>query len=147
MLTQGTLLLFRLTISGIVLYDDTRWRDIKESWLKERRIQDKYRLNNIVYEFAPSTRIIACMVLDGIHLDSNLPCTISSKMEEVSHLIGCAMKFKESSNIDKDLIQENERWMKICDILSDIRTGYDRQSGTILIKDSDLRDTYIQSFW
>jgi hypothetical protein len=68
-------------------------------------------------------------------------------MEKVSHLIGCAMKFKESSNIDRDLIQDNERWMEICDILSDIRTGYDRQSGTILIQDNDLRDTYLQSFW
>jgi len=146
-ITQATLILFRLTIRGVVPYDDTRWRDITEAWSKLRRIQSTHRSNEIIYNFSPFTRIMACLILDGIDTDSSISRTISSKLEKVSDLIGYALNLKKQLNIKTELKQENELWIKICAILSDIRSGYDHESDAILIQDIDFRNEDLLSFW
>jgi len=127
-LTEATILLLRLTMSGAINADDERWNDLQVAWTKVLTIEKKYSCTmgkNLFKGFSPLARITCSIVLDKPFSDGNEERTISSKLEKAANLLSRQMKIGQK-NCENALASNAEDWREICILISEARSGWTR---------------------
>eukprot|EP00562_Extubocellulus_spinifer_P020848 CAMPEP_0178616256 /NCGR_PEP_ID=MMETSP0698-20121128/3114_1 /TAXON_ID=265572 /ORGANISM="Extubocellulus spinifer, Strain CCMP396" /LENGTH=784 /DNA_ID=CAMNT_0020255073 /DNA_START=33 /DNA_END=2387 /DNA_ORIENTATION=+ len=118
-LTDATMLLLRLTLSGAVSESDYRWKDLKSAW---ERLLDLYPQvdDSSILEFCPISRVAASLVLETKDLCNGNVDPVFNKLAEAAYHMGRAMNLggeKDPDSVSKDM------WRHVTSCLAEARQG------------------------
>jgi tetratricopeptide (TPR) repeat protein len=113
LLTEATLFLVRLTISGTIGPNDERWSNLCVAWEKAIEVEKNYGSNNELFRHFPLARVTASLILGDKSLGGQY-----SQTEIAISILGSLMKLN-SVHINV----EREQWKFVAKTLSDIRSG------------------------
>mmetsp|Transcript_21796 Transcript_21796/g.32651 ORF Transcript_21796/g.32651 Transcript_21796/m.32651 type:complete len:724 (+) Transcript_21796:22-2193(+) len=120
LLTEATLLLTRLTISGAINTDDERWSHLRAAWGKiveiEKRHCDRSGHDGLFDHF-PLSRVAVALVLGDTHLKR----ASNDEVREIEDAFSLMGKLLQQSE-QHDSCSKN-KWGKVASSLSDIRCG------------------------
>mmetsp|Transcript_19461 Transcript_19461/g.30033 ORF Transcript_19461/g.30033 Transcript_19461/m.30033 type:complete len:230 (+) Transcript_19461:396-1085(+) len=138
-LTEGTLLLLRLTINGTVATNDARWLSLRNSW---KVMNDIYQQkssgdNNSVFEFYPLGNVVSSLfeteplVHNEDHPENALH-QIRSGMQMMGELMNLGYGTEEMKEIDLDETTQNQ-WKRVAELLSSaVDNNLDSETGVLL---------------
>ncbi len=117
LLTEATLLLTRITISGAIDTNDERWSHLNVAWQKVVETERKYSVWNDAgfFSHSPLSRVAIALVLGDSYL-KNTHHDQTEKLEKAFSLMGTLLSKKYDDYSKND-------WRDVANALSDIRSG------------------------
>ncbi len=135
LMVDGTLLLFRLTVSGAVHSSDARWENLRTAWKKiidtDLELSNEQEMGQMSMLYSPLVQIIPYLVLDEAFLDSrkaflndtSATDTVSAKIKSAAATMGSLMQIqgKNCHEIESDA---KKKWANVVYMLQEARSGW-----------------------
>jgi len=128
LLTEATLLLFRLTINGSIYGRDERWQELGVAWEKTLSIEKKYAntTDKILFKgFSPLSRIAIHIALERPLPDWKDEHTVSSKLEKAATLLSEQLQINRSE-FNPTKADDANGWKEISALLLESRNKWSR---------------------
>ena len=123
-LTEASMLLLRLTLSGTISEKDYRWRDLKAAWEKLLDLHPKETRGSSALAFYPLARVASSLVLGDKHLTNGDIEPVFNKLAEGAFLLGRAMNIGgEGLDNNMDDKATKEMWKAVANCLAEARHG------------------------
>ena len=123
-LTEASMLLLRLTLSGAISEKDYRWRDLKAAWEKLLDLYPKNTHDSSALAFYPLARVASSLVLGNKDLTNGDIEPVFNKLAEGAFLLGRAMNLG-GEGLDNNMDDEatKEMWKAVANCLAEARHG------------------------
>ena len=133
-LVDATMLLSRLTISGVIFSSDTRWKALRSAWTtaiyvensffdaKEAKIPsscERKKSHSLLAD------VFSCLCIGPELIQTNSSDRVSGKIGKALCLMGSLMRVNGETHVKKSQDVVKEEWAEVVQLLYEARTGWE----------------------